>query len=228
MGSAQAGVRARSFELNPSGLPVSCLFSANGHFSLWDAHVLKFFSNPADGLDKEQSGETMSISSISAAGLSEYVLSSGYSTQQQALRTLQNSLASGNLTSAQSAFQTLQSLFQNSATSTGSTLSSNSQLSTDLTALGSALSSGDLSTAQSAFVTVLSDLKSSASAAQVNEATAASQSLQLVDGILGTLNSSAANSSTANSSTVSSSSVDNTASILQSVYGSNGGLNVYA
>lgn len=156
------------------------------------------------------------ISSISAFGLSQDVFSSGYSTQQQALQALQNNLASGNLTGAQSAFQSLQSVLQNSATSAGSTLSSNSQLTTDLTALGSALSSGNLTTAQSAFATVLGDLKNSASSAQINEATAASQSLQLVDNLLSTLNSN------------NSSSVDSTTSLWQNVYGSQGSLNVYA
>ncbi len=158
----------------------------------------------------------MSISSISAAGLSQYVLSSSNSPQQQALQTLQSSLASGDLNSAQSAFETLQAVLQNSATSTGTTLSANSQFSTDLSALGSALSSGDLSTAQSAFATVLSDLKGSASAAQVNEANAASQSLQLVEGLLSRLDSSTA------------SSADNTTSLLQSVYASQSGLNELA
>ena len=160
----------------------------------------------------------MSISSISAAGLSQDVLASSNSGQQQALQSLQQSLASGNVNGAQSAFQTLQALFQNSATTTGSTLSSNSQLSTDLSTLGSALSSGDLSSAQSAFATVLGDLKNSASAAQVNEATAASQSLQLVEGLLSTLNA----------DTTSSSSTDNTTALLESMYGSSRSLNVLA
>ncbi|MFY9947118.1 MAG: hypothetical protein WA261_21495 [Candidatus Sulfotelmatobacter sp.] len=160
----------------------------------------------------------MSISSISAAGLSQDVLAASNSSQQQALQSLQQSLASGDVNGAQSAFQTLQALFQNSATTTGSTLSSNSQLSTDLSTLGSALSSGDLSSAQSAFATVLGDLKTSASAAQVNEATAASQSLQLVEGLLSTLNA----------ETTSSSGADNTTALLESVYGNSSGLNVLA
>ncbi|MGA9389800.1 MAG: hypothetical protein WBV69_05070 [Candidatus Sulfotelmatobacter sp.] len=160
----------------------------------------------------------MSISSISAAGLSQAVLSSGDPGQQRALQILQNSLSSGNLNSAQSAFQTLQALVQNSATSSGSTAASNSQLSTDLSALGSALTSGDLSTAQSAFATVLGDLKNSASAAQVNEATAASQSVQLIEGLLATLNASVSSSG----------STDNTTPILQSVYAGKSGLNVFA
>jgi hypothetical protein len=160
----------------------------------------------------------MSINSISAAGLTQDVLSSSNSTQQQALQALQNSLASGDVNGAQSAFQTLQALFQNSATSTGSTAATNAKLTADLSTLGGALSSGNLTTAQSAFATLLGDLKNSASAAQVNEASAASQSLQLVEGLLGTLSS----------STASSSSVGNTTSILQSVYASQSGLDVHA
>jgi hypothetical protein len=159
----------------------------------------------------------MSISPISAGGLSQAVLLSSNSAQQQALQTLQSSLASGNLNNAQSAFQTLQTLFQNSALSVGSSSVSNSQLSTDLSALGSALSSGDVSTSQSAFATVQSDLKNSATAAQTNEDTAATQSLQLVEGILGSLNSSSTSSS-----------VDNPTSILQSVYSLQNSIDVLA
>ncbi len=163
----------------------------------------------------------MTISSISAVGLSQDVLSSGNSTQQQALQALQNTLASGDLSGAQSAFQNLQSVLQNSATASGSGLTSDSQLSSDLTALGSALSSGDLSTAQSAFATVLGDLKNSASPAQINEANAASQSLQLVEQLLSTVNSSSASASA-------STSADLTTSILEGVYGSQSGLDVLA
>ncbi|MFZ0358807.1 MAG: hypothetical protein WAL58_00045, partial [Terriglobales bacterium] len=101
-------------------------------------------------------------------------------------------------------------------TASGNSLSSNSQLSTDLTALGSALTAGDLSTAQSAFATVQSDLKSSNSPSQTNEIAAASQSVQMVAELLGTLNPSVASASTS----------DSTASLLESVYGSSGGLNV--
>jgi hypothetical protein len=87
-----------------------------------------------------------------------------------------------------------------------------------LSALGGALTSGDLSTAQSAFATVLGDLKNSASAAQVIEATAASQSVQLIEGLLDTLNASVSSTG----------STDNTTSILQSVYAGKSGLNVFA
>lgn len=164
----------------------------------------------------------MTISSISAVGLSQDVFSSGNSNQQQALQQLQSDLSSGNLTGAQSAFQTLQNVLQDSPTAAGSSLSSNSQLATDVSALGSALSSGDLSTAQSAFATVLGDLKSSASAAQTNEASAASQSVQLVEELLSTANSSSAAPSGLPGAT------GLTTSILDGVYGSKSGLNVFA
>ena len=163
----------------------------------------------------------MTIGSISAAGLGQDVLSSGNSSQQQALEALQSSLASSDLNGAQSAFQTLQNVLQNSATANGSSLLSNPQLSTDLTSLGSALSSGNLSSAQSAFATFLGDLKNTASPAQTNEANAASQSVQLVEELLSTLNS------TSTSSLATSSSADFTTSILQSYYGNKSGLNVF-
>jgi hypothetical protein len=159
----------------------------------------------------------MQVGAISAAGLSQYVLSSSNSTQlQQALQTLQSSLSSGDLNGAQAAFGTLQQLNQSLATASGNSLSSNSQLSTDLTALGSALTAGDLSTAQSAFATVQSDLKNSNSPSQTNETNAAAQSVQLVHDLLSTLNSDGSSSNTS----------DSTASLLESVYGSSGGLNV--
>jgi hypothetical protein len=66
---------------------------------------------------------------------------------------------------------------------------------------------------------VLGDLKNSPSAAQTNEATAASQSLQLVENLLSTLDSSSA---------ASANTYDTTTSILQSVYASKSGLDVLA
>jgi hypothetical protein len=165
-------------------------------------------------------GDAMTISSISAQGLGQDVLTSGTSPQAEALQALQSNLASGNLSAAQSAFQTLQNVLQNSATAGGNSSTSNTQLTTDMTALGSALSSGDLSTSQSAFATVLGDLKNSASSAQTNEATAASQSVQLVEELLSTMNSTIASGSASNSA-------DLTTSILQGVYGSKSGLSVF-
>jgi len=160
----------------------------------------------------------MSIGSISAAGLGQYVLSSSNSTPlQQSLQTLQNSLASGDLNGAQVAFQTVQTLYQDSTNATGGSQSS-SQLSSDLNALGGALSSGDLATAQSAFATVQSDLKNGPSPALTNETNAASQSEQLVAELLSTVNVN--NSSSSNS--------ELTSSVLEQVYGSRSGLNVEA
>jgi hypothetical protein len=162
-------------------------------------------------------GITMATSPISAASLSQYVLQSSNSAQlQQTLQTLQSSLGTGDLNSAQSAFPALQTLLQGSATASGTSLSS--QLSSDLTALGAALTSGDLSTAQSALATVQSDLKTSASPTLTSEANAGTQAVQLVENLLSTLST----------STASSSSTDLTTSILENVYASQSGLNVVA
>jgi hypothetical protein len=160
----------------------------------------------------------MSITPILAAGLSQDVLSEGNSNQQQALQSLQNSLASGNLTSAQWSFQILHNTLQDSATANGTALSSTSPVLQALTALGSALSSGDVSTSQSVFATLLGTLKTTASAAQINEATAASQSIQLVQEPL----------STSDASSATTSSSDLPTSILQNEYASQSGLDVYA
>jgi hypothetical protein len=159
----------------------------------------------------------MTIGAISAAGLGQSVLSSSNSTQQQQiLQTLQSSLSSGDVNAAQASFAKLQQLTQSQATASGGSLSSDSPLATDLTALGSALSSGDLSTAQSAFATVLSDLNQSNSPALTNETNAASQSVQLVNELLSTLNVNSSSSSISDSAT----------SVLERVYGSPGSLDV--
>jgi hypothetical protein len=161
----------------------------------------------------------MTVNAISAASLSQGVLQSSESNQlQQALQTLQNSLTSGNLNSAQSAFATLQTINTGLANATGSSLPGNSQLSTDLTALGTALGSGDLSTAQPVFATVKNDLKNSNSPSLTNEINTASQSVQLVQELLSTVNISS--SSSTNS--------DTTTSVLEQVYGSSGRLNLHA
>lgn len=158
----------------------------------------------------------MATGSISAASLSQYVLSSSNSTQlQQALQALQNSLTAANLDNAQAAFQTVQKLNQGLATANAG--SGSSAVSTDLTALGSALNSGNLSSAQSAFATLQSDLKSSNSPSQTIEATTASEASQLVAELLSTTNVSSPSSYP-----------DSTTSVLEQVYGSKNGLNVVA
>ena len=160
----------------------------------------------------------MSTGAISAVSLSQNVLSSSNSKAlTQSLQALQNTLASGDLNAAQSAFQTVQKLTQALANASGSTASNSSQLTTDLTALGSALSSGDLSTAKSAFATVQNDLKGANSPSLTNETNTASHSAQLVAELLSTVNVSPAASSTSS---------DNTTSVLEQVYGSPSRLNV--
>jgi hypothetical protein len=161
----------------------------------------------------------MTVSAISAASLSQGVLESSDSNQlQQALQTLQNSLTAGNLSVAKSAFAAVQTLNTGLANASGSSLPSNSQLSTDLTALGEAIGSGSLAKAQSLFATVKNDLKNSNSPSLTNEIKAASQSAQLVQELL----------STVNASSPASSNSDTTTSVLDQVYGSPNGLNVHA
>lgn len=162
------------------------------------------------------------INSISAGGLGQYVLTAGNSSPlQQILQSLQSSLSSGDLGGAQSSFQTLQTFFQNSATANGGTVPSSSQLSTDMVALGNALSSGDVSSAQTAFFTVLADLRNTNLPSQIDEAGAASQSIQLVQELLSSVDSSSVSS-------VASTPTELANSALQSVYSTQGGLDVYA
>jgi hypothetical protein len=56
------------------------------------------------------------MSSISAVGLGQDVLSASNSARHQALQALENCLATGDLSGAQSAFQSLQDVLQSSAT----------------------------------------------------------------------------------------------------------------
>jgi hypothetical protein len=148
----------------------------------------------------------MAIGALSAGGLSQYVLDSSNLTQtQQVWQTLQQSLAAGNLSAAQTAFNNYQQLTQNLTNISGSS-STSTQLSTDMTALGTALSSGDLSAAQSAFATVQTDLKSTPSQAMANATAAMAQVEGWVSDLL----------DSANPSSSSSTSSDPTTSLLQS------------
>jgi hypothetical protein len=126
----------------------------------------------------------MAIGALSVGGLSQYVLDSSDLTQtQQAWQTLQQSLTSGNLPAAQTAFSTYQQLNQNLTNISGSS-SASTQLTTDMTALGTAISSGDLSSAQSAFATAQADMNSSPSQSMSNAMAAMTQVEGWVGGLL--------------------------------------------
>ena len=157
----------------------------------------------------------MSVAALSTAGFTQYIAaSSNVSDSQQAFQSIQQSLDSGNLTAAQSAFNTYSQLNQaTSAASTGSSssTSSTSQLSMDLATLGTAIGSGDLSTAQSAFAALESDLKNTPSQAVTNAEGAVAQTVQWVDDLL----------SLSSSNSVSAGPVDPTTAILNSAYGQN-------
>jgi hypothetical protein len=160
----------------------------------------------------------MSVDSISAASLSQYVLSTSDSNPLiQAMDTLQNSLGLGDLKGAQAAFQTVENLNQSLETAVGSSSTNSSQLSTDLTTLGSALGSGNLSAAESAFTTVQSDMKNSTPPSETNEANAATQSELLVQELLSTVSMSNASSNAS----------DTTTSVLVAVYGNHNNLNIF-
>jgi hypothetical protein len=176
----------------------------------------------------------MAIAALSTAGFSQYIAaSSSVSASQQAWLSLQQSLASGNLTAAESAFDTYNQLNQNltnaSVTSSLSSSSSGSQLSTDMTALGSAIGSGDLSTAQQAFATVQSDLKTTPSQAATNAESAVAQTVQWVDDLLSLSDANSSSSPPADPATAildsayglnsSSNSTDPTTALLESKYG---------
>jgi hypothetical protein len=151
------------------------------------------------------------MSSISAVGLVQDVLSAINSPRHQALQALENCLPTGDLGGAQSAFQSLQDVLQ-APQRRSTTQSSISQITSDPNSLGSTLSSGNLSSARSAFATFLGALQSTPSPAQSNEANAASQSVPLVEELLITMNSARASSAGASSTT----SADATISLLQS------------
>jgi hypothetical protein len=152
----------------------------------------------------------MAVAALSTAGFTQYINSlSNVTASDKAWQSLQQSLASGNLTAAQTAFNTYQQLNQDVASATGS--SSNSQLSTDLTALGGAIGSGNLSTAQSAFATVQNDLKSAPPQSVANAEAGVAQTVQWIDDLL--------DLSTSNNTATTP--ADPTTAILDAAYGLN-------
>jgi hypothetical protein len=170
----------------------------------------------------------MSIGAISAGSLAQYVSASSDLTQsQQTFQTLQQSLASGNLSAAQAAFNSYQLLNQNLTNISGSS-SATTQLSKDMTALGTALSSGDLSTAQSAFATVQTDMKSSTSQAMANANAAMTQVEGWVNDLLDFSDASSSSSSSSDPATQALESVYGASASGTSSAATSSGVNVYA
>jgi hypothetical protein len=161
----------------------------------------------------------MSVAALSTAGFTQYIdASSNLSASQQALQTLGQSLGAGNLSGAQSAFNTYQQINQNltnaSAASAHSSASATSQLTKDTNTLGSALNSGNLANAQSAFASMQSDLATTPSQAMANATAAANQTVQWIDDMLSLSNP---NSTPATAPTT----TDLVNSILDNAYGLN-------
>jgi hypothetical protein len=149
----------------------------------------------------------MAIAALSTAGFSQYItLTSNVGASQQAWQSLEQNLAAGNLSAAESAFNAYQQLNRNSPAD-----GSGSQLASDMTALGSALSSGNLSDAQQAFATVQNNLKGQPPIAVQSAESAVAQTVDDVDELLGFADAGSAPATPTDPAT----------SILDSAYGLN-------
>jgi hypothetical protein len=101
----------------------------------------------------------MSVSAVSASTNVYQDRMSQLQSVRQDFSSLTTSLASGDLTGAQTAFRTLVQDMGNTGAQKSRQTGTTSQLPTDLTTLGTALNSKDLTAAQKAFATLLDDLK---------------------------------------------------------------------
>ena len=109
-----------------------------------------------------QKDPILMTSSISSATSSQSTsLYTNYQQSMQDFSSLKKALQSGDLSSAQSAFDSWQKDIQNNPQMQNLLSSSNSQTSQDFQSLQGALQSGDLSSAQKAFAALQQDMKSS-------------------------------------------------------------------
>jgi|ERR1035437_1083005 iron uptake system EfeUOB component EfeO/EfeM len=110
----------------------------------------------------------MNVSGVNSATTAyQTSVQSSFKQRAQDFKALQTALQSGDVTTAQQAFASLQKDMQTSSKAAGATSnqsSQTSQLGADFQTLQSALQSGDLSGAQSAFATLKQDLQSTGAA----------------------------------------------------------------
>jgi hypothetical protein len=126
----------------------------------------------------------MIVAALSTARISQQIPPTNSLTKsQQAWQTLQQSLASGNLAAAQTAFSSYQQTGQISAPADANS-PSNSQATMSVTALGNALSSGDLSGARTALAQAQVSMMSTPEQAVADPVAAVSQAAQRVDDML--------------------------------------------
>lgn len=146
----------------------------------------------------------MSVGSIASSLVSglDSTTNSTFSQMQQAWKELAASLKSGDLSGAQSAFNTITQLQQKIPSQFGNP-PGNSQFSSDFQALGNALNSGNLSDAQQAFAALQNDMKSAAPPAAVGSTTSSSTDSEIIQ-LLQELESSSGNSSSTNTTSNSS------------------------
>jgi len=107
----------------------------------------------------------MSISAIPSGAFSPYQLGAPTSVQQQDLQQLGQDLQSGNLSSAQSDFATLQQAFSQPSTTSGTAVATTSTATSSpitqaFNQLASDLQSGNLTAAQKDYSTLQQDLQS--------------------------------------------------------------------
>jgi hypothetical protein len=132
------------------------------------------------------------------------------------LQNLQNRLNSGDSNGAESAFQTLQQLSQGLTTGSGTSSSTTSQLHGSHRAQ-EPFEFRRLGDCPICICDAQGRLKNAGSPSRTLQTSIASQSEQLVSGLLNSLNTSGSSPSAS----------DNTTSVLSSVYGSSGSLNVF-
>lgn len=139
-----------------------------------------------------------SIASSLVSGLDSTSIST-FSQMQEAWKDLENSLKSGDLDSAKKAYATITQLQQQMISKFGNP-PGNSQLSSDMDALGKALDSGNLSDAQQAFAAVKNDMKSHPHPAMPQPDSSSSTDSEILQLLKELENSSSSSSSTSSNS----------------------------
>ena len=114
----------------------------------------------------------MSVSAVSSGAAAQ--AQSLFQQQRDLFNQLQQSLNSGDVSSAQQAFKSLQQLLPAAQFKSTGQNGGNSQLQQDFDALGQALQSGDLTAAQDAFKTLKQDLQAARQAHAHQQAGSAS------------------------------------------------------
>ena len=147
----------------------------------------------------------MSVGSITSTLLSglDSAKNNSFSKMQQAWKDLEKSLKSGDLDSAKKAYATITQLQQQIASQLGNP-QGETQINSDMQALGKALDSGNLSDAQQVFATLKNDMKSALPALSQRSTSSSSTDAEIIQ-LLQQLESSSSSGSSSSSASNSSS-----------------------